>query len=163
MPKSLLSVSLISFLSLTCGSGSTWESKTVEILSAILPSINLSLLSRESMLWFRTLLVTSVDSVDYCVVWLGFFWVWFGFVFLLNHQVVDVQCRSPVELLPFHLLGAGPGDCQMSQIQQAVCRVKSSDNHTCFFPVLSLSTLRRIPTSTGSRGLIVPEISSDAS
>lgn len=79
--------------------------------------------------------------------------------FLLDHQVVDVQCRSPVKLLP----GAGPADCQISQIQQAVCRVKSSDNHTCFFLVLSLSTPRRIPTSTGSRGLIVPEISSDAS
>ena len=103
---------------LACGTGSISENNTMKILNVSLLPNDLSLLSRASILCFHTQLLLA--------------WVPWTTVFFAESP--SSQCRFPVRLLPLHLMGDMPTDCQVPQIQLAVCLV-TSDSPTCFFLV----------------------------
>lgn len=108
------------FLSgLACGTGSVSQNNTTKILGVSLLPRDLSLLCRASILCFHTLLLLA---------WIPWTTVFFA-------ESPSSQCRCPVRLLPLHLIGSVPTDCQMLQIQLSVCLVKLSDTPACSFLV----------------------------
>lgn len=100
---------------LACQVGSFLESNTMKFLYVSLQPNDLNLFSRAPILFFPTLLLLA----------------WISWTAIFFAESPSSQCRCPVRLQPFYLMGSVPTDCQMSLIQLAMCLVKMSDTPTC--------------------------------